>query len=90
MERVLDARASEVRARIARERATAKARKSTPVKLSKMRSIAYYADLLGFHPETFRRWIKDGLIHAEYIGGAYRIAESEMMAFMERERLKIG
>ena len=38
--------------------------------------------LMRIHPETARRWLRSGHVPARKIGGAWRIVESDLKAFI--------
>lgn len=44
------------------------------------------ADALRVHCNTVYRWIDSGQIKALKTGGEYRITESDLKAFLEREK----
>jgi excisionase family DNA binding protein len=53
----------------------------------KMFTVKQVADVLQLHPETVRRWLRDGKIKGVLMGGdrgGYRVAESEV-ARVQRE-----
>ncbi len=42
------------------------------------------AKRLGLHPETVRRFLREGTLHGVKIGRKHRIEESEIVAYVER------
>ena len=42
------------------------------------------AQRLGLHPETVRRFLREGVLHGVKIGRKHRIEESEIAAYIER------
>ena len=81
----LDRRAAEARARIEEEKRIAELKATRPVSLSKMRSISYWADLLGLEASTIREWCKNGVVKAQWLRNEWRITEHAMTEMLERE-----
>jgi excisionase family DNA binding protein len=50
-------------------------------------TVEQIADLLQVHPETVRSWLRAGRLKGRAFGGktGWRIRESELNAFLERE-----
>jgi excisionase family DNA binding protein len=49
-------------------------------------SIRYVAEALSVSTRTVRRWIERGELVAHHLGGAVRIAESDLKAFLAQRR----
>ena len=49
-------------------------------------TVAAVAEILGVSTRTVRRWIKSGDLVAHHFGAAVRIAESDLKAFIARQR----
>ena len=47
-----------------------------------MLSVNDLARRLAIHPETVRRWIRDGTLTAAKLGRAWRISEADLAAFL--------
>jgi len=46
------------------------------------------AELLGFHPETVREWIRKAILPAIKIRGRYRISRKDLEKFLEERKVK--
>jgi len=45
------------------------------------------ADMLGFHAETVREWMREGIIPAIKIRGRYRIRREDFERFLEEKKV---
>jgi excisionase family DNA binding protein len=52
-----------------------------------MLTIQEVADLLGFKPATIKAWAEQGKLPAYRIGNRLRFRESELVAWLEQQRL---
>jgi len=52
--------------------------------MEKVYTIDELATNLKFHPNTVRRWINEGILKATYVGGVYRITETQLNEFLNR------
>lgn len=50
------------------------------------RSISSVAEQLGVTTKTIRRWIDDKKLNAHKLGGVWRIADRDLMEFLNRGR----
>ncbi len=44
------------------------------------------ARVLGVHPDTARRYVRDGVIPSVFIGNSYRVRAEDVERFIERRR----
>jgi excisionase family DNA binding protein len=66
-------------------------RQSVPVATTKGQAftVSQVASRLRFHPETVRRWLRDGKLRGYLLGGdrgGYRVAETDLEEFMAGRR----
>jgi hypothetical protein len=88
LDRSLDRRNREAKARVTRITSPAPKSKHAPTKLERMHPIAHYAAMIGtFHHETWRCWCRDGVIRAHLVGGNWLIPESAVIEFLEGRRV---
>lgn len=52
--------------------------------IKKFRNVFEVADLCRVHPETVRRWIRDGRLEAFYAGRRQVISEEALEKFLQR------
>lgn len=86
LDRELDQKATQVRERMAQEKARLRRRLSAPITVEQFFDIAHWAKKLSFSEFTVRGMCRDGLIRAEKIRGQWRISESAIKEFLEAER----
>lgn len=46
-------------------------------------TIKELAEYWGVHPNTVRRWISEGLLSANKLGGTYRITKEQAIEFLK-------
>lgn len=86
LDRVFDERAASVRERAATEKKRVKAQREQPVKLGKLHSTAYWADILGFTPRVISEWANRGELRAYMIKGEWRISEEAVQEFLAKQQ----
>ena len=59
---------------------------SAPPKPMRFYTVSQVAQMLSVSPRTVRRWIEDKKLVAHKFGGAVRIAESDLQAFIGTHR----
>jgi excisionase family DNA binding protein len=86
MDRVFEERSARVRNRVVQEKARVKAQRQQPVKLAKLQSPAYWAEVLGFTPRVISEWCNKGELKGLKIKGEWRISEEAVQAFLENQQ----
>jgi hypothetical protein len=87
LKRVFEERAEKVRKGVARERKRVQAQRETPVQVRKMYPASYWAEMLDFTPRVVSEWASRGELRgALKIKGEWRISESAMQDFLERQQ----
>jgi excisionase family DNA binding protein len=86
LKRVFEDRAAKIRSGVAREKKRIQAQRATPVRVGKMHPPSYWAEILGFSPRIVSEWAHKGEIKALKIKGEWRISESAIQDFLDRQQ----
>ena len=88
--RVVDRMADETRARINAQKVAMRKIRSKPVTLGPMKSVAYWAEILGFDETTIYDWCKQGLLNGVRVRGRWRISEAAVTEFLSQQKKGYG